>query len=83
MQRPELPATNLSLEDGQEGLEKDWVHLSLELNPEDTIVITSSASEGTVGDTTVPQGSDDVDPDRGETLGDQEFGSVICEGGVS
>ena len=82
MQRPESPSTNLSLGEEQESQEKDWVHLSLELHPEDTIVITSSASEGTVGDTTVPQGGDDVDPDRGETLRDQGLSSVMCGGGV-
>ena len=78
MQRPESPSTDLPQDDGQKSHEKEWVHVSMELHPEDTIVITSSASEETVGDTTAPQGDDDVASDRGETLGEQGISSVRC-----
>ena len=50
MLRPESPSTNHSQGEEQENQEKDWVHLSLELHPEDTIIISSETSVGTVGE---------------------------------
>ena len=83
MQRPESPSTDLVQDDGQKSHNRDsWVHVSMELHPDDTVMITSSASERTVGDTTVPQGVIEVASDRGETLRVQEANSVRGGGGV-
>ena len=82
MLRPDTPLSNHSQCEEQESPDQDWVHLSLALQPVDTMdtQAESEAGEGTVGETTAPLRSGAVDPTRGETLRDHDYSDVMCGG---